>query len=148
MRALLLILPLVFLATEADAKCKRAPNSPICEKGADPADCEELCITTSDSGKDQYKDGRNDPPVGGKRPIADQMRARQMQHEFFERRRAAQEAQQRQRIVEYHQQRAAEYRTQKRIEYLSRFREQREAAQYGGYGRRPYYGGGDYQSRY
>ena len=120
MRTLILIAAaLLMTASAADAKCKRAPNSPICEKGADPRDCEELCITTSDTGKEQYSDDR-------KR----QRQMRERQHEFFQQRRAAAEAQQRQfareRVVQHYQQRAEQYRTQKRIDYINRYRDMRD----------------------
>jgi len=46
------------LPVPANARCIRAPNSPICERGADPAECEELCITTSDGAFEPYTDGR------------------------------------------------------------------------------------------
>lgn len=46
------------LPVPAHAKCIRAKNSPICERGADPAECEELCVTTSDGAFEPYTDGR------------------------------------------------------------------------------------------
>ena len=61
-RLILIALAPLLLPAAADAKCKLAPRSPLCQPGQ--ANCEPRCITTSDGGPgrdNMYLDGRKHP---------------------------------------------------------------------------------------